>query len=380
MAQGRPPRSPEPTKEYMSPIVPISLCVIALLGWAAPARAADPLVDTSVVAVPGIVTVSRPTDTPPSVFFAGYELRIVNNSKNTLNHVRFVAHTVVKVPNPLVAGAYIPLAGAAAPFAEAIGASCLPVAGNPSAINCELGTLRGRGGTTATTPITLLFRSPAAGAIIELSWQGFYAEGSRDSSGASHGDGTDVGTTTTTLGTPTSLEVKTYVPTGGGSFFTGAGVATKLDQWTTTVSVPRSTVAEVVEAISAQSCGAEYNICVSSALRIPGEFAYLEVKLRRDVSTLVTQTDKLGNVTRPNIANALLYYQAETFNATQGWQPGGAPVPINACNALTGLPNGTERRCIFSRQEYNVTTAPTFEWKGDWEFVVRALENGRIAW
>ncbi len=364
----------------MSPIVPISLCVIALLGWAAPARAADPLVDTSVVAVPGIVTVSRPTDTPPSVFFAGYELRIVNNSKNTLNHVRFIAHTVVKVPNPLVPGAYIPLAGATAPFAEAIGASCLPVAGNPSAINCELGTLRSRGGTTATTPITLLFRSPAAGAIIELSWQGFYAEGSKDSSGASHGDGTDVGTTITTLGTPTSLEVKTYVPTGGGSFFTGSGVATKLDQWTTTVSVPRAALAEVVESVSAQSCSADYNLCVESALRIPGQFAYLEVKLRRDVSTLVKRFDKWGGAIFPDIANAMLYYQAETFDASLGWLPVGSPVPINACDAVTGLPVGTERRCIVSRRQYGSADAPTLEWLGDWEFVVRALENGRMSW
>jgi len=350
------------------------------MAWLAPASAADPLVDTSVVAVPTTVTVSRPSDSPPSVFHAGYELRIVNNSKNTLNHVRFIAHTVVKVPDPLVPGAYIPLAGATAPFAEAIGAACLTVAGNLSSIECKLGTLRSRGGTTAITPITLLFRSPPAGAIIELNWQGFYAEGSKDSLGASHGDGTDVGRTITLLGTPTPLEVRTYVPTGGGSFFTGSGVATQLDKWTTTVSVPRAALAEVVESVSAQSCSADYNLCVESALRIPGQFAYLEVKLRRDVSTLVKRFDKWGGAIFPDIANAVLYYQSEVFDASLGWLPVGSPVPINACDAGTGLPAGTDRRCIFSRRQYSSSDAPTLEWLGDWEFVVRAFENGRMSW
>lgn len=360
--------------------VSVSLCALALLAWSASSRAADPLVDTAVVAVPGVVTVSRPADSPPSVFFAGYEVRIVNNSKNTLNHVRFVANTVVKVPDPLVAGQFEPLAGASAPFVEAIGATCLAVAGNPGAIECKLGTLRSRGGTTAASPFTLLFRSPAAGAIIELNWQGFYAEGTRDSLGASHGDGTDLGRTVTLLGTPTPLEVRTYVPTGGGSFFTGSGVATKADKWTTTVSVPRAALAEVVESVSAQSCSADYNLCVESALRIPGQFAYLEVTLRRDVSTLVKRFDKYGVATFPDIANAVLYYQSEVFDASLGWLPVGTPVPINACDAATGLPAGTDRRCVFSRRQYSSADAPTPEWLGDWEFVVRALENGRMSW
>jgi hypothetical protein len=352
-----------------------ALFAVALGLGAAPSYAADPLVDATVVAVPEVVTLSRPDATPPASYYAAYEVKIVNNSTNVLNNVRFVAYTVVAGSN------------AFAPFVtDALSPNCVAVAApagapaNASAIECVLGQLRGGGGTTATSSFTVIFKSPSAGSAINLNWQAFYAEGTNDNPGAGHGDGSDLGVATTPLGTPEATKIKTYVPTGGGTFFTGVdGIPRPGDLWTSKVTVPSVAKAEVQESINVASCGSDLLICVATSLRIPGTFASLEIVLRRDATTFKTGA---------KIANASLYYQPEVFNTTTlAWETVGSPVPIVPCIGLDGVtvPTGQKRcevkslRREYTRKFVNDNSLPP-DLIGDWEFHLRALENGKVSW
>ncbi|MGA0612025.1 hypothetical protein [Caldimonas sp. KR1-144] len=334
------------------------LLAMGLCG-ALPALAASPTVDISVVPVPATVSYSRPSATPPLVTRAAYEVRIVNQSTNTINDVRFLATSQVIG------------ATASAPFAEAIGASCQATDAAKLSVSCSLGQLRGGGGADATTSFVLVFNAPPAGSSISLAWTAAYGEGLGDSTGASHVD-TQTGSAATLLGTPTATDVRSYIPTAGAKIFTGLnGIATPGDPWTTTVVVPAFAKAEVVEDLDANSCAPDLLICVRSTLTIPGSFNYLLVTLRRDVSTL-----KPG----AKIANAVLRYQPGSVINGE-FVPSGTPVDIVACDLLPGrVPNATTRRCVDYRLEYTKKNSPSADYLGDWEFGLKALENGRVSW
>lgn len=321
--------------------------------------AASPTVDISVVPVPTVVSYSRPSATPPLVTRAAYEVRVVNRSTNVINDVKLVARTQV-------AGA-----SATAPFSVAIGMGCQTTAAGPTEVLCSIGQLRGGGGPTATASFVVVFDAPPAGSSIDLAWTLAYGEGLGDSTGASHVD-TQTGSASTALGTPTAVDVRSYVPPTGATLFTGlTGVATAADPWTTTVTVPAFARAEVFEDLDANSCSADLLLCVRSTLAIPGSFNYLLLTLRRDVSTLAP---------RAKIANAVLRYQPGTY--VEGvFTPTGTPVDIVSCDLLPGrVPNATTHRCIDYRREYTKKNAPTPDYVGDWEFGLKALDNGRISW
>lgn len=335
------------------------LAVGIALTAAMPALAASPTVEITVVPVPTVVSYARPSATPPLVTRAAYEIRIVNQSTNTINDVRFLATSSVLG------------ATATAPFAEAIGMSCQATDTAKLNVLCSIGQLRGGGGANATASFVLVFNAPPAGSSIQLNWTAAYGEGLGDSTGANHVD-TQTGNVATTLGTPTATDVRSYVPTGGATLFTGlTGVASSADPWTTVITVPSFAKAEVLEDLDANSCSPDYVICVRSTLTIPGSFSYLLVKLRRDVSTL-----KAG----AKIANAVLRYQPGSY--VEGvFVPSGTPVDIVSCDLLPGrVPNASTRRCVDYRLEYTKKNSPSADYVGDWEFGLKALENGRVSW
>jgi len=320
------------------------LCAVALsLTAALPALAASPTVDITVVPIPSTVSYSRVSLTTR----AAYEVTVVNRSTNTINNVQLLGTTQVVG------------ASGSAPFTEAIGASCSGA--TTSAVSCALGQLRGGGGAGSTASFVLIFNAPAAGSSIQFNWTVAYGEGLGDSTGASHVD-TQAGQAVTALGTPTSTVVRSYVPSAGATLFTGlTGIATLDDPWTTTVTVPAFAKAEVLEDLDAASCSPNYLICVRSTLTIPGTFNHLLIKLRRDVSTLAPKA---------KIENAVLRYT-----------PGGttAPVDIVPCGANESIPAG-QKRCLLYRLVYTKKNSPTPDYVGDWEFGIKALENGRISW
>ncbi|HSV69018.1 MAG TPA: hypothetical protein VLI72_02810 [Methylibium sp.] len=332
----------------------LAALALAWVASASPAWAGSPAIEVLVSPVPQIVTRSRPEALPALPTRAAYEVTLTNRSSNVINELRFVASTTVQG------------AATTAPFAESIGFACS--ATGPTATSCSFGKLLGKGDQRR---FVLVFNAPTAGNTITLNWTASYGEGSKDSTGASHRD-TQTGSALTTLGTPIATEVKSYVATSGGTLFTGqTGVATFGDPWTTTVQVPSFARAEVLETTSPQSCSAEYKVCVTSTLTIPGSFAYLSIVLRRDVSTLQTGA---------NIANAVLRYEPGTTDASGNFVPSGPPLDIVSCDLLPErLPNAANRRCLDYRRVYGITNSPTIDWKGDWEFGLRALENGRIS-
>lgn len=304
----------------------------------------NPAVETTVTATPASVTRSRPDATPPVTSFAAYRVTITNDNRNVVNHVYFVgAATVIGSSDK-------------ATFAESIGAACTPLNAARTQIKCPIGQLRGRGGSAS---FTVLFKAPANGQKIAFAWKGVFAEGLKDNEHAAHPD-TTAGITLTLLQAPNPNEVKTFVPSGGATVFTGtSNIANPLDPATTTVTVPKAASAEIVESINPQSCAADLLVCFTSDLTIPGTFANLVIKLRRDASTIRKYA---------NIANAKVFYAADGVHFAE----------VLTCDCTGGPAPGAP--CIDSRKAYNKYNAPSAGFIGDWEFTILAVDNGRLNW
>ncbi len=351
-----------PRKTRARPRTALRLAAAALLGGglllgaaAARAEAASAIVvTTSVLATP--VTYSRPAATPPLPTWAAWKVTVANNGKNVVNHITFTGATTVLTP------------GETAPFlmAEGLGGAsvnCTATNLPQTAVNCDLGTLRSGGDAVS---FVLIFKGPVAVAAplpadrIDFAWQASYAEALSDNPGASRQDTQSGLAPPTALGTPLVTQVQSTVPRAGGTFFTGnTGVATAADPWTTTVNVPARlayTTAMILEAPALNSCAPDLLTCNASTLTIPGNFSHLTITLRRDASTI-----KPG----AKIANAKIYYASDnvTFTEVLDCAVTGGPQP--------GVP------CMEARTAYTKKTAPTPQWEGDWEFVIRALDNGR---
>lgn len=317
-----------------------------LCSLAAPAFAgSQPDVGLTVSAQPTAVTRSRPAASPPVASFAAYRVTITNNNKNVINHAYVVGATQVIG------------ASEKAPFAESIGVACTPLDSARTQVKCSVGQLRGRGGSAT---FTVLFKAPANGQKIVFSWQGIFAEGVTDNPGAAHRDSTEVGTTVTLLQAPSTTQLKTFVPSQGATIFTGlSNIPTASDQATTTVSVPKAASAEIVEFVNPQSCAADLLVCFTADLTIPGTFANLVIKLRRDASTIRKYA---------NIANAKVFYGADHIHFAE----------VLPCDCTGGPAPGAP--CIDKRQAYNQYHAPSVDFIGDWEFTILAVDNGVYRW
>ncbi len=330
----------------MTTIRALSAAAALLLAATSAFAGKQPAVEVTITALPAEVTLSRPASTPPLASFAAYRVTIANNSINVVNHVYLVGSTAVGG------------SGEKAPFAESIGAACTPLDAARTQIKCPVGQLRGRGGSAT---FTVLFKAPAAGQKVTFTWQGIFAEGTTDNPGAAHRDTTAVGTTTTLLQAPNANEVKTFVPSGGGTVFTGtSNIANPHDPATTTVSVPKAASAEIVESINPQSCAADLLVCFTTDLTIPGTFANLVITLRRDASTIRKYA---------NIANAKVFYAADDVHFAEV-----LPCECTKDGPAPGAP------CIDSRKAYNKYNAPSAGFIGDWEFTILAVDNGRLNW
>lgn len=326
------------------------IAALALLPLTGVALAADPNVVVSVSAAPPTVTFSRPFATPALPTYAAYTVTIANNGTNTLNNVVFTGSTAVALVNG---------PAASAPFFQSDGLACQTTNAGPPSIACPIGQLRAGGDSRS---FTVLFSAPVQGTLpapadkVNFSWAFNYAEGPNDNPGAAHQD-TQTGVTSTSLGTPTDSQVKSFVPAGGATIFTGlSGVATAADPWTTTVAIPSLAEATVVESVLPQSCSADLLVCNASELTIPGTFAQLVITLRRDKSTI-----KPG----AKISNAEITYAHDGVNFT----------PVQSCDLTGGPAPGVP--CLASRKAYTKKNAPNAEWIGDWEFIIFALDNGQ---
>lgn len=319
----------------------LMLCMAATTSFAG----RNPAVEAEVTALPDTVTFSRPSASPPVTNFAAYRVTITNDSRNVVNHVHLLGATAVTGSNEK------------ATFAESIGGACKPLDAARTQVRCDVGQLRGRGGSAT---FTLLFKAPPSGQKITFAWLGVFAEGQKDSEHAAHRD-TVSGATVTTLQAPNPNAASSFVPSAGGTVFTGiTNIANPHDPSTTTVKVPKAASVELVDAVNPQSCAADLLVCFSSDLTIPGSFANLVITLRRDASTIRKYA---------HIGNAKVYYAADGVYF--------AEVPDCDCAPHRPAPGAP---CIDKRKAYNKYNAPSAGFIGDWEFTILAVDNGRYNW
>lgn len=348
---------------WLVAIVASCIVLVSPQALATDRYALDPDITTTLAPTPASVTLS--TAAQPT--YASYTVAIVHYSvrDELLKPVRFNASTTV------VDAAGIEVAGQSAGFlVSSLPPGCALSASGPTAVECVFADglfLKG-----SRIDFTLTVRAPSAGAQIRLQSQTRWNEPNEFDRLESE----PVRSASTGLSAPDPAKVNSYVPpsTAATTLFTGVngGAATPADTWTTTVTVPPlslATTAEITEVVDPVTCAANLLDCSSSTLTIPGSFAELRIILRRDAST-IAKNAKIGS--------ARIFYDNPSHPDPRVTYP----MQVPACGDTTfgtlpqpGIP------CIASRTDHpNKATPkkpvpPGFE--GDWEFVIRALDNGQ---
>lgn len=333
----------------------IALLGLALACSAGPALAGNADAVMSIKSDPTTASVSRDATATSAAanFFVSYTVKIYNPSNSSKNF-RFV--------------------GLISVAADVNGAAAMPTDLVSSRSDCKLTSadqitcpkLEVAKQTTVT--FTLQFRTPTAGGEMTLLGNLYFPISS-----TSLTTSTSATTKLVKLLEPEyTLGFNTFVPKTGGTFWTGnngnlagspGGVATAADPWTTTVVIPAinfTTTATAAEGPSGVACAGFYapGACFKTDLTIPsdpGAFQSLIVYLRID------QTKHL--IAAP-ITNAFIQYSKDGINV--------APVRDCAVPLPDPLPGNP---CIEARKLYGADAPP--EWQFDWEFKIRAVDNGR---
>ena len=156
--------------------------------------------------------------------------------------------------------------------------------------------------------------------------------------------------------------------------FTGeTGNTSADDPATTTVRVPKAASVEMVESINPQSCAADLLVCFSSELTIPGQFANLVIKLRRDASTLRKHA-KIHNAKVFYAADGIHFAEVLDCDCTGGPSPGVPCLESRKSTVSKGHSNG--QGLGHERDKHK----QGHELTGYWEFTILATDNGRYNW
>jgi hypothetical protein len=325
---------------------------------------------------------------------AAYKVGIVNKSTNVLNDVRFTARTRIDPAASPTGTKYV----------EDTSAQCGPAPGSQTELTCSFGQLRGaRQGGQDSASFIVVFEAPSTGAKLFLDWSATYQEGATDNNGSSSPtNDSQAGSAFTTLRTSAAFsdtKLRSYFAASTGALlFTSTGVPSgppSADGWTTTVKIPPGArdEAQIAEDNNdGHSCGPVLPLCLRSTISVPGSFhdpdvGFLVITLRRDASTIPTGA---------KISNAPLLYEPGSLNAGGGFEAQfppslGFPVTLKLCSALPGgapsMPDAStppalaaqQKRCIKSFQAYPKNDKAPPGLQGDWEWVIWAIENGRIS-
>jgi hypothetical protein len=329
-------------------VVSATACWLACIGLLAmPAAMAGEL---SGEAFPALSSIQWSTAGQPT--YAQYNVVIQNTSTPTISGWRFMGRTSV-------AG------GTTTASFYAAGSDSRCVANNSAGteVVCSFEPLA----SGAQMGFSIAFNGPADGNQIDFSWRVFW-----DESGSGGNDGFR-SAAATGLYAPNDSQVSSVVPSQAPAltFFTGGGIATVADSWVTRVTVPAnvstSTTATVSETVTPGGCAADLLTCNTSTLDIPGSFAsLLEIMLRRDASTIAKGA---------KIDSARIYYQHTSTSSE---------IEVPACTDSSygtlpqpGIPceDRTLRKAYPKKSTPKSPVPAGFE--GDWEFVIRAVDNGR---
>ncbi|HWI10702.1 MAG TPA: hypothetical protein VNU48_05175 [Burkholderiaceae bacterium] len=327
--------------------------------------------------------------------YAAYQVSITNSSGNTSNAIRFSAST--DVGGDLTANGGN--AGALAPYVETDPTGIPPTACQPTAtgVQCNFGQMK----NGDKESFVLIFAAPKLGdadhwavdANITLSWALDYSSGG--SSGSASSAYCTIGVTTTPINpcvgsAPTKLVTTltddilssfvTYIPSFGGTFFTGNGASVLppagtdlLPTAAIKVTVPTGqnlTTAQADLTVVLGSATSATTTTNTAVIQIPNNNqlfgSYATIELRRDASTIASGA---------KIANAAVLY---THDDTCAPTPSTCTFnPLPPC-PVGGVPTSSAPVCemLSQRTEFTKKNAPTPADVGDWLFVVHALENG----
>lgn len=317
-------------------------------------------VEIKVTPVPPSVSVSRDDVTN----YAAIKVEVLSKTGNALNKLVFR-------PN------------ATAPFIESSPAGlCQDQAGT---VNCSIGQLNG----PATLTFFVLFQAPASGTSIDYNWTFTYSQaGSPTSTSSTISDsGTaSTGLTTTSTGAQ-QVELITFLPSFPSTFVTGdSATATSVDVGTTRLHNPGG-------------LGLKKEITIKESVEVGG---LTNATLNRLTTQITIPTE--GGALLPAVVTYELHRDASTyrsfnkFNSVPLWyssDPGEPWIVTNyelqSCNDTsfypTPGPSATLPVCIAQRigVKSNMVGSPspsgvpyTTEDVGDWIFVIKALQNGRI--
>lgn len=329
------------------------LLAFTLLAGAAPAHAGNADATMGIVSDPLSASVSRNPigGAGGADFFVSYTVSITNPSNSSKNF-RFIGDVVVT--------------GGPAPTGFLSSRpDCVLTTSDPVRITCAKLEVAKQ----ATVKFSVQFRTPIAGSQMALLGSLYFPVSSTSLTASASAN-----TTLVKLTEPEYTQgFNTFVPKTGGTFFSGVngnlagspgGVATATDPWTTTVFIPAinfTTTATAVEGPSGVPCAGFYapDACFATDLTIPsapGAFQSLIIYLRVD------RTKRLATA---SINNAVIQYSKDGINSA----------PVRNCTVPAPDPKPGDP-CIEARTVYP-SNAPG-EWPFDWEFKIRAVDNGRF--
>lgn len=334
--------------------------VAGILGAGSAFAAQDPNVFVTVTPTPPAVTLSR----AGLVTFASDLVLLTNGTTNDLNRVSFTGTMSVKgatgSSDPLPIDSIVPVSGQ--PAGCAIGPT-------PSSVTCNVMQLV----PGASTAFAVVVQAPTAGASIQFAWT---FSGTEGKSTTGKGCCVATGSAATALVDPLSdtgrSQVKSFVKTGGGLFFTGAGaVPNAADPFSTRITIgalPAGfdfVTASVIESPASGAC-TDFTTCFQSQITIPdlvypnADTDFLTILLRADKSIIRNGTSILG---------VLIQYD-------DGVNP---PIFVGDCPSPSQpLADGVP--CIAKRVDYKNKTVPNWtpELDGDFEWTILNRKNGSL--
>lgn len=357
----------------------IALAAVFLLAGGRPAFAqADPRITVVVEPIPASVTLSR----DDLVTRAGYKVNFNNGTTNTLNRLSFNATiTNVGTTEAVVLDSNIP---AAAQCATSPGATS-----NSAVVRCTgIGSVS-PGGTFA---FYLVVKAPKAGSLITITnVSGGGEEGNGNGNGCcdSPADSVQTALIDPTIGVTYTFNLDSFVPTNGGTFYTGkSGAATASDVWTTKVTVkPMSaqaqTTIKILEELSQQSCQPYVTAggCHSTQLTMLGTFP-------ESLSIRFILDSKFYNL---NPASSAKLYYTGSATCTPESTPENCiafnyPIQLNLCTAdvsTYGSAPKAGRPCLSEAPRKLGSQDPLVKADknllNDLHFLVEAFDNGRYA-
>lgn len=367
-----------------------ALVALGLLGGAGSALAANAEFDVTVEKINDSVSVSRTSVKANLTTYAAYRVTLFNHSGNTTNAIVFYGST--NVTGDLTAPPPDGVEGttATAPFVESNTSAC---AGTGTSFNCSIKQMKD--GTTVS--FVLVFSAPLISAAaywanpstIDFNWNFNYSSGNSSATPSSlfcnlqqvtpPCNGTLQTTLVTTQSEPILQGFVTYIPSFGGTFFNGNGASALPSDPTlpnfpllptalAILSVPNGenlSTATLNQTVGSGGLTGDTTTTVQTIITVPNNdntFAHVvTIELRRDSST-ITKGAKIDN------AKVLYAHDDVTYDQN------GLPACVNH------VPSPPSLVCIDSRHEFvqkDVAKGQaTADDVGDWQFIIKAFENG----